>query len=211
MNYPLLLLSAKNSFHIGILHSDGNFKELLDLLEKDQQFAILCPIGITSQLSRNENDAHNQWEYDERLDMLIHKLSKVVLSQDNQVWLINLGNSTRFIDVLTSDCVGVQNDQILEIMQFSVNSLVSELQPLPDWDIHNHQLVHHEHLVQTRSGENNGRLLPTNLRIPRGMNNISVEPIVNWIGTQLEGQSIPKTIEAQLKGNHPGFPEGLLV
>jgi hypothetical protein len=40
------------------------------------------------------------------------------------------------------------------------------------------------------------------------MNNISVEPIVNWIGTQLEGQSIPKTIESQLKGNHPGFPEG---
>ncbi len=177
--------TAKNSFHIGILHSDGNFKELLDLLEKDQQFAILCPIGVISQLSRKENDAHNQWEYDERLDMLIHKLSKVVLSQDNQVWLINLGNSTRFIDVLTSDCVGVQNDQILEIMQFSVNSLVSELQPLPDWDIHNHQPVHHEHLVQTRSGESNGRQLPTNLRIPRSMNNVSVEPIVNWIGTQL--------------------------
>jgi hypothetical protein len=93
--------TAKNSFHIGILHSDGDFKELLDLLEKDQQFAILCPIGVISQLSRKENDAHNQWEYDERLDMLIHKLSKVVLSQDNQVWLINLGNSTRFIDVLS--------------------------------------------------------------------------------------------------------------
>ncbi len=204
--------TAKNSFHIGILHSDGNFKELLDLLEKDQQFAILCPIGvIISQLSKKENDAHNQWENDERLDMLIHKLSKVVLSQDNQVWLINLGNSTRFVDVLTSNCVGVQDDQIMEIMQFSVNSLVTELQPLHDWDIHNHQLEHYEHLVQTRSGESNGRLPPTNLRIPRSMNNISVEPIANWIGTQLEGQSIPKTIEAQLKGDHPGFPEGLLV
>ena len=43
------------------------------------------------------------------------------------------------------------------------------------------------------------------------MNNISVEPIVNWIGTQLEGQFIPKTIEAQLRGDHPGFPAGLLV
>ncbi len=182
------------------------------MLEKGQQFAILCPIGVISQLSRKENDAQkNQWwEYDERLDTLIHKLSKVVLSQDNQVWLINLGNSTRFIDVLTSDCVGVQDNQIMEIMQFSVNSLVTELQPLPDWDIHNHQLVHREHLVQTRSRESNGRL-PTNLRIPRSMNNISVESIANWIGTQLEGQSIPKTIEAQLKGDHHGFPEGLLV
>jgi hypothetical protein len=44
------------------------------------------------------------------------------------------------------------------------------------------------------------------------MNIISVEPIANWIGTQqLEDQSIPKTIEAQLRGDHPGFPEGLLV
>jgi hypothetical protein len=130
------------------------------------------------------------------------------LSQDNQVWLINLGNSTRFIDVLTSDCVGVQDNQIMEIMQSSLNSLVTEFQPLPDWDIHNHQLVHHEHLVQTRSGESNGRPPPTNLRIPRSVNIISVEPIANWIGTQLEGQSIPKTIEAQLKGDHS---EGLLV
>ncbi len=98
------------------------------MLEKDQQFAILCPIGVISQLSRKENNAQNQWEYDESLDTLIHKLSKVVLSQDNQVWLINLGNSTRFIDVLTSDCVGVQDNQIMEIMQFSVNSLVTQLQ-----------------------------------------------------------------------------------
>jgi hypothetical protein len=54
--------TAKNSFHIGILHSDGNFSELLDLLEKGQQFAILCPIGVISQLSRKANDAQNQWE-----------------------------------------------------------------------------------------------------------------------------------------------------
>jgi hypothetical protein len=203
--------TAKNSFHIGILHSDGNFRELLDLLEKGQQFAILCPIGVISQLSRKENDAQNQWKHDEKLDTLIHNLSKVVLSQDNQVWLINLSNSTRFVDVLTSDYVGVCENQVVEIMLSSLNSLMSELQPFPDWDVHNSQLVHHEHLVQTRSGEGNVRPPHANLRIARSMNNISVEPIVNWIGTQLEGQSIPKTIEAQLRGDHPGFPAGLLV
>jgi hypothetical protein len=64
---------------------------------------------------------------------------------------------------------------------------------------------------QTRSGEGNIRPLTTNLRIPRRINSISVEPIADWIGTQLEGQSIPSTIQAQLKGDHPGFPEGLLV
>ena len=135
----------------------------------------------------------------------------MVLSQDNQVWLINLTNSTRFVDVLTSDYVGVCENQVVEIMLSSLNSLMSELQPFPDWDVHNSQLVHHEHLVQTRSGEGNVRPPHANLSIARSMNNISVEPIVNWIGTQLEGQSIPKTIEAQLRGDHPDFPEGLLV
>jgi hypothetical protein len=133
------------------------------------------------------------------------------LSQDNQVWLINLNDSTRFVDVLTADCVGAHDDQIIEIVQSSLNSLISECQPIPNWDIHNNQLEHHEHLVQTRSGENNGRPPPSNPRIPRSMNNISVEPIANWIGTQMEDQSIPKTIEAQLRGDDPGFPEGLLV
>ena len=95
--------TAKNSFHIGILHSDGNFRELLDLLEKHQQFAILCPIGVISQLSRKENNAQNLWEHDTKKDASIHDLSKVVLSQDNQVWLINLNDSTRFVDVLTAD------------------------------------------------------------------------------------------------------------
>ncbi len=64
-------------------------------------------------------------------------------------------------------------------MQSSVDSLISELQPLLDWDIHNQQLVHHEHLVQTRSGEGNVRQPPVNLKIPRSMNNASVEPIAN--------------------------------
>jgi hypothetical protein len=141
----------------------------------------------------------------------MHDFSKVVLSHDNQVWLINLSNSTRFVDVLTSDCVGVHEDQIMEIMQSSLNSLISGLQPIPDWNIHNHQLVHHEHLVQTRSGEGNLRPPPVNLRIPRSMNNAFVEPIANWIGTQLEGQSIPKTLETQLRGDQSGSPEGLLV
>jgi hypothetical protein len=99
----------------------------------------------------------------------------------------------------------VQDKQIIEIMQFSVNSLITELRPLPDWDIHIQQLVPHEHLVQTRSGEGNVRPPTTNLRIPRRINSISVEPIADWIGTQLEGQSIPNTIKAQLKGDHPGF------
>ena len=48
--------TVKDSFHIGIMHTDGNFKEVLDLLKQGKQFAMLCPIGIVAQLSRQENN-----------------------------------------------------------------------------------------------------------------------------------------------------------
>jgi hypothetical protein len=83
--------TAKNTFHIGIMHSDSSFKEVHELLQSEKQFAILCPIGIISELSRNENGLDNQWIYDQNLDEKVHLLSKLVLSQDNQVWLMNLG------------------------------------------------------------------------------------------------------------------------
>ncbi len=53
--------TANNSFHIGIMHTDGNFKELIDLLKENKHFAMLCPIGVISQLSRKENGDNNQW------------------------------------------------------------------------------------------------------------------------------------------------------
>jgi hypothetical protein len=59
--------TANNSFHIGIMHTDGNFKELIDLLKENKQFAMLCPIGVISQLSRKENGDNNQWVYDKEI------------------------------------------------------------------------------------------------------------------------------------------------
>ncbi len=67
------------------MHTDGNFKELVDLLKEGKQFAMLCPIGIISQLSRKENGDNNQWSYDKDIDQLVIGLSKLVLSHDNQV------------------------------------------------------------------------------------------------------------------------------
>jgi hypothetical protein len=89
------------------MHTDGNFKELVvDLLKDNKQFTMLCPIGIISQLSRRENGENNQWSYDKDIDQLVIGLSKLVLSHDNQVWLINLSNHPRFVEVLSAENVG---------------------------------------------------------------------------------------------------------
>jgi hypothetical protein len=40
---------------------------------------------------------------------------------------------------------------------------------------------------------------------------VTVDPITNWVGRQLEGQSIPQTIMDRLQSDHPKFPSGMLV
>ncbi len=95
------------------------------------------------------------------MDILVHKLGKLVLSQENMVGLINLHNQDRFIDVLSMENSGCSNDEINDIMYFSLNELVQETYPLPDWDEHNHAVQSYscyDQLVQTRLDKDNGSL-----------------------------------------------------
>ncbi len=158
--------AAKNIFHIGIMHSDSSFKEVHELLQSEKQLDILCPVGIISELSRKENGLDNQWSYDQKLDEKVHLLSKLVLSQDNQVWLMNLGSHPHFVDVLTSDNIGCSDEEIESICCQSINSLIMENHELPDWDLHNLQS---EHFVQTRSGEQNNTSSEPEITASRGI------------------------------------------
>ncbi len=97
------------------MHTDGNFRELIDLLKQDKQFAMLCPIGVIAQLSRKENNNDNQWLYDREIDTLVLNLSKLVLSHDNQVWLVNIKNQPRFVEVLSAESSGCSMEQSIAI------------------------------------------------------------------------------------------------
>ncbi len=122
--------TASDSLHIGIMHTDGNLKELVDLLKEGKQFAMLCPIGIISQLSRKENGNNNQWSSDKDIDQLVIDLSKLILSHDSQVWLINLCNHPRFVEVLSAENVGCSLDQAITTCCDMLCNLVAEQQPL---------------------------------------------------------------------------------
>ena len=97
------------------MHTDGNFREVLDLLKQGKQFAMLCPIGIVAQLSRQENNDDKQWVYDKEIDILVLNLSKLVLSHDNQVWLVNLKDYPRFVEVLSAESSGSSLEQSIGI------------------------------------------------------------------------------------------------
>jgi hypothetical protein len=67
----------------------------------------------------------------------------------------------------------------------------------------------HDLLVQTRTNQQSSSSVVRNKR--RRIHNVIVEPIQNWIGSQLLEQNIPKTIMDQLVADHPDYPNGLLV
>ena len=205
--------TAKDSFHIGIMHTDGNFKELEDLLKQNKQFAILCPIGVISQLSRMENSNDNQWAYDKEVDKLVLELSKLVLSHDNQVWLINLKNHPRFVEVLSMETVGCVLDKSIAISCDSLCSLIAECQPLKDWDSHNYdaEKEHLDHFVQTRAGMNSTNHPTPRTRTSHPKSTITVDPIASWVGKQFDEQSVPQTIRDRMQSDHPNFPQGLFV
>ncbi len=138
------------------MHTDGNFKEVVDLLKENKQFAMLCPIGIISQLSRSENRENNQWSYDKDIDQLVIGLSKLVLSHDNQVWLINLSNHPRFVEVMSAENVGCSLDQAITTCCDTLCHLVTDQQLLPDWDTHNYEMSE-EQLELLRSNQNRKR------------------------------------------------------
>jgi hypothetical protein len=186
----LALSTAKDSLHIGIMHSDESFKELQNLLLQDKPFAILCPVGIISEISRVDNTEENLWNCNKDIDKLVHSLSKLVLSQENMVWLINLHNQDRFIDVLSIENAGCSVDNVNnDIICASLRDLVQEITPLSVWDLHNHEVLSsslsdqelHDHLVLTRSKRHdhhgNNTAVRRNNRIRS--QNVIIDPIQN--------------------------------
>ena len=114
-----------------------------------------------------------------------------MLTQDNQVWLINLHDQERFVDVLSAETAGCTVDDARNIMYQSLDSLMQEITDLPDWDFHNHSVgimssqkeqESCEQFVQTRTSQNSKNGIAKDKR--RKIHNVIVDPIQNWIGSQ---------------------------
>jgi hypothetical protein len=81
---------SSDAFHIGI--EDVN--KVVDLLyrmliKEGKQFAILIPILIVGEIARLEN-IDNVRDYDMELTSSVEKLSRIILAQDAEMWLISL-------------------------------------------------------------------------------------------------------------------------
>jgi hypothetical protein len=123
-------------FFIGVCHAEKSIDEVKELLVSDRLFAILLPAGLLPEISRGEN-SNGMETYDEDFEKQIHSLSKTVLSQEGETWLIRIKDQPRIIEVLLAEQVGCDSMDAESIINDSLEELISLITILPDWDSHN--------------------------------------------------------------------------
>lgn len=133
-------------FYIGVNHAEKATEDIKHLISSSKQFAILVPTGLITEIARKE-DINGVAVYDEKIEKLVHNLSKVVLSQTNDTWLMKIHGEEKMTEVLMSEAVGCILGEVNAVMAQSLESLVLESVDLPDWESHNQEV---EVYVETR-------------------------------------------------------------
>jgi hypothetical protein len=79
--------------------------------------------------------------HDSELEKQIHSLSKIVLSQEGETWLIRINDQPKLVEVLTAEQVGCDENEATCIFESSLEELITQLTILPDWYEHNSEVA----------------------------------------------------------------------
>ncbi len=71
----------------------------------------------------------------------IHSLSKIVLSQEGETWLIRVNDQPSIVEVLMAEQVGCDEDEATCILESSLEELITQVTILPDWYEHNSEIT----------------------------------------------------------------------
>ena len=134
-------LTTDNSavFFIGVCHAEKSLDEVKGLLASNKQFAVLLPTGLLSEISRGEN-AQGKGLYNQELEEQIFNLSKIVLSQEGETWLVRINDQPKIVEVLVAEDVGCDAPDAIDILAESIENLLLQSSILPDWHEHNYEV-----------------------------------------------------------------------
>jgi hypothetical protein len=138
-------------FFIGVCHAEKSLDEVKGLLASNKQFAVLLPTGLLSEISRGEN-VQGKGLYDQEVEEQIFNLSKIVLSQEGETWLVRIKDQPKIVEVLVAEDVGCDVPEAIDILAESIDELLLQISVLPDWDEHNNE-VHRQREVQLEEVE----------------------------------------------------------
>jgi hypothetical protein len=80
---------SHGAFHIGVEDVNKVVNLCKSLIMQKRQFAVLIPMSIVGVIARLENDAGER-QYDPDLITAVEKLSRVIMAQDAEMWLISI-------------------------------------------------------------------------------------------------------------------------
>jgi hypothetical protein len=80
---------SSGAFHIGVEDVNKVVHLCKSLIMQKKLFAVLIPMSIVGEIARLENDAGERL-YDPELITAVEKLSRVILAQDAEMWLISI-------------------------------------------------------------------------------------------------------------------------
>jgi hypothetical protein len=122
-------------FFIGVCHAEKSLDEVKGLLASNKQFAVLLPTGLLSEISRGEN-IQGKGLYDQEVEEQIYNLSKIVLSQEGETWLVRINDQPKIVEVLAAEDVGCDMPDAIDILAESIEELMLQISILPDWHEH---------------------------------------------------------------------------
>jgi hypothetical protein len=127
------------AFFIGVCQAEKSIDKVKELLASDRQFAILLSTGLLPELSRGEN-SNGMETYSEDFEKQIYSLSKVVLSQEGETWMIRIKDQPKIVEVLLQEHVGCADSDVATIISDTLEALTTQVTVLPDWHEHNREI-----------------------------------------------------------------------
>ncbi len=86
--------------------------------------------------------------YNQELEEQIYNLSKIVLSQEGETWLVRINDQPKIVEVLVAEDVGCDVPDAIDILAESIEELLLQISILPDCDERNNE-VHLHREVQS--------------------------------------------------------------
>jgi hypothetical protein len=211
-------------FYIGVNHAENIIEEIKEMIFSDKQFAILIPAGLISEIARVD-DTNGIPTYDRKVEELIFGLSKTVLPQTNDTWLLKLREWSKVTEVLVMESVGCDLEESATRMSDSIEALMLEIENSSDWDDHNKEV---EICITMRQMQREAGNKPSSrgsavknsnkekasiemipdLNVKTSFQNIVLVPTTTWIGKQLVNQEISKSLKSQRITSHEKYPDG---
>jgi hypothetical protein len=87
--FSLFHHARKGAFHIGLEDVHKVVHLCKSLISQKKQFAVVIPTSVVGEIARLENDAKERL-YDQKFITAVEKLSRVILTQDAEMWLISI-------------------------------------------------------------------------------------------------------------------------